>query len=152
MIVLGLMILLGAIVSFCMLSTMGDSNNIKVELTKGKQETISFTNPELDDGEEAYTVSLRSKDAGECTVYFTFSENKRSTLRDDIFAKVIVGGETVCDRSLAELFDGNAIGFDCTLDKKEYKEVTVVYYFADGSSANSIDSEIDFDINIMANN
>ena len=152
MIVLSLMILLGAIVSFCMLSTMGDSNNIKVKLTRGISETISFNNPDLEDGEEKYTVSLVSEDEGDYKVSFSFFEENKNKHRDDIYAKVIVDGQTVCDKSLAELFDGSAISFDCSLAKKETADVEVVYYIPKGTSVDTEDSEIDFDINILANN
>ncbi len=152
MIVLSLMILLGAIVSFCMISAMGDSNNIKVELTRGEPETISFTNPDLEDRKEEYTVSLVSEDEGEYRVSFSFLETKKNKHRDDIYAKITVGGETVCDKSLAELFDGSAISFTCNLAKKESADVTVEYYIPEGTSVNTEDSEIDFDINIVANN
>ncbi len=151
-IVLSLMILLVAIASFCMISALGDANHVKVKLTRGITETISFNNPDLRDRKEEYTVSLVSEVEGDYRVSFSFFEANKNKHRDDVYAKITVDGQTVCDRSLASLFDGAAISFDCTLAKKEATDVTVVYYIPRGTSVNTADCELNFDVNIQANN
>ncbi|MBQ7292317.1 MAG: hypothetical protein IJW79_01110 [Clostridia bacterium] len=152
MVALSLLILLGVMASFWMLSIMEKLNNIEVNLVKGKQEIIKFTDPELDDGEEEYTISLKANKAGEYTVLFSFGESKGNTLRDDIYAKVSVAGKTVCNTSLAKLFDGDALEFVCELGENEHTDVTVLYYIPEDSSIKSVDSKIDFYVNIMTNN
>lgn len=151
-IALSLMILLAAIASICMISALGDANRVKVKLTRGITETISFNDPDLGDRKEEYTVSLLCEEEGDYKVSFSFFEANKNKHRDDIYAKIVVDGQTVCDSSLASLFDGGAVSFDCSLAEKEATDVTVVYYIPRGRSVKIGDGELNFDVNILANN
>ncbi len=152
MIVLSIMILIGSVMSACMLIFMDDQDLIKLKLTDNQPETVLFNKLDLSESEDAYTLRLTSKSDGECKVSLSFVETETNPYKDSIYAKIWANDQLVCDSSLADLFYGSAISFKCNLSK-ESSDVTIVFVYSGADGNKTTDADIPgFSMRVSTNN
>jgi hypothetical protein len=125
------LILLGLGLSAYFVASSDRNDVVCVELGEGEKEVIAFDSLSLLPGEEeAYKISLRTSVVGVGTVSLDFAEegSEEGRLKDYLYVRLIVDGETLCDDLLSNVLSRDAIAVECELSEETPFDFLVVYY------------------------
>ena len=156
MIVCSVLTLVGIILIWFFIATPDKNNVIDVNIdTKGSSESIEFESLDLIPGRSVeYTVKLHGEITEDCDITLDFEdENKKLTLKNYVYAKIIVGEEIVCDELLSNLFEmKEELKLSSKLDRKGTYDISIIYYMPDTVGNEAQSAEADFKLNIAASN
>ena len=140
---------------YFIVQTNRDYSMIDVKLKENQNEyVVAFDHLGLAPGEQAdYTVSLKGHRDVECDVFLSFTDKDESlTLKDYVYAKVSINGETVCDELLKDLFQKDRVELSYNFKNGEKYQVLVSYYMPLSVGDEAQNAEATFDLVITITN
>ena len=151
---LSLLIIVGVgLTTYFLLHSERDADLIRLDLENEESQEIVFRALTLlPGGSRTYTLSLFCEVADEYDVTLQFSETEDRALKDYVYAKIEVGGETLCDRLLSDLFGEGATVFPCAFGSGESVDVKITYYMPEEVGNEAQNAEVDFELLITASN
>lgn len=141
--------LVGAGVTAYLLTQSEDSDIITLNVEDGTHETVGFENLCMIPGEESvYEFALAAEIAGAYELTLDFSETKAGALAQYAYARIELGGETVAEKRLDALLDGDAILLSRALSEDEPLLLTLTYYIPEQVGNEAQAASIDFVLEI----
>jgi hypothetical protein len=140
---------------YFIVETTRDYSMIDVKLKNNRDEyRVEFSRLGLAPGEQAdYTVSLKGFRDEECDVFLSFVDmDENLTLKDFVYAKVSINGETVCDEPLRELFEKDRVELSYKFKNGEDYKILISYYMPLSVGDEAQNAEATFDLVITITN
>lgn len=144
--------LIGSIVTAYLLAQSEDSEIITLKIEDGTHETVGFESLCMLPGEESvYEFALAPTVAGGYTISLDFSETKAGALAQYAYARIELGGETVEEKRLDALLDGDAILLSRSLSEYAPLLLTLTYYIPEQVGNEAQAASIGFVLDITVN-
>lgn len=112
-----------------MTATEPDRNVINIDLSDGKDKSVTFEGLSMVPGDEReYKVALNNEHSNKYDLELDFVELENKTLKNFARVKIISGEEVIYDELLATAFEQEDIVFHVDFTEKKNTELTFVYY------------------------
>ena len=149
-----LLVLIGILMTGWIHIKKKDKDVIKVQLSNGKTEVVSFDALSLLPGGSCeYTIKLKNDGFPEYDVTLDFVDvDEEKTLKNYAYVKIIANGTVVCDELLAKVFERDNIVLHVNDDKGINTELTVVYYLPLEVGNEAKNAEAVFEVLLTASN
>ena len=149
------LILLGLGLSAYFIANTDRHDVVCVELDEGEKEVITFDSLALLPGEEeTYKISLYTSVVGDSDVSLEFSEDTsvEGNLKDFLFVRLIVDGETLYDELLSSVLARGAITVDGKLSEDTPFEFSLTYYLPEETGNEVQGATAAFTLSVWASN
>ena len=149
-----LLVLIGILMTGWIHIKKKDKDVIKVQLSNGKTEVVSFDALSLLPGGSCeYTIKLKNDGFPKYDVTLDFVDvDEEKTLKNYAYVKIIANGTVVCDELLAKVFERDNIVLHVNDDKGINTELTVVYYLPLEVGNEAKNAEAVFEVLLTASN
>ena len=143
------------LVGVCMMSyflvNFGDEDDIELKITVNESKKIEFDQIMLIPGESfERKVVLRSDLSGDYDLSFDFTEDEEGLLKNFIYIKVTVNGETICDKLLSELIKEDGRVISVYLSRSTNCDVVITCYMPEETGNEAEGTFADFALNITS--
>ncbi len=153
LIVGSILIIVGVSLMTWMLATEEDRDAISVQLDNGKTQSVKFENLSLVPGQECeYTIKLEKVSMDECDLSLDFVETKEGSLKNFARVKILSNGDTVCDKLLADILEGEDIILPVDFSEDKNTELQILYYLPIEVGNEAKKAEAVFELRLTASN
>lgn len=129
------------------------NNVIKIEVEDRGEKIVEFKNLNIIPGsKEQYTIRLGTEVESEYEITFDFIEQEDLGLKEYVYVKIEVEDEVICDKLLKEVFEDEAIKFNCKLETKKRYDIEITYYMLESVGNEAKNTESTFELVIEAEN
>jgi hypothetical protein len=129
----------------------GNRNVIVVKLNGDNPQMVGFECLGLVPGDEReYTVSLKSRMAGEGIVRLQFVEREEKTLKQYAYVKIFLGETLICDELMANVFKREQIELIVDFTSGDSTDLHIVYYLPVDVGNEAKNADVSFDLILSA--
>lgn len=129
------------------------NNVIRVDVEDNGEKIVSFEKLNIIPGDiEEYTIKLKSEVSCNYQIVFDFQELEDKGLKEYVYIKIQMGDEVLCDKLLKDVFEDEAITFECAMKKRKRYDIKVTYYMLETVGNEAKNTESTFNLVISATN
>ena len=152
LVISSLLILIGILMTVWISIKNKNKDVIKVQLSDGKTEVISFDGLSLFPGGSCeYKIKLKNDGFPRYDLTLDFVDvDEEKTLKNYAYVKIIANGEVLCDELLATAFEDDTIALLVDDEKGINTELTVIYYLPIEVGNEAKNAEAVFEVQLTA--
>lgn len=142
-----------ALIIWMLLNPILRNNVIRVDVEDNGEKIVAFERLNIIPGDvEEYTIKLKSEVSCTYEINFGFQELENKGLKDHVYIKIQMDDEVLCDKLLKDVFEDEAITFECTMKRKKRYDIKVTYYMLETVGNEAKNMESTFNLVISATN
>ena len=151
LVLFGALVLLSGCILVYIVTESNYGNIIDIDIEDGECEKIEFNRFHILPGEScSYVLRLNMKAAGDYALNLDFERVSSHNLEKYLNVKILVGGRTLCDIPLFELFSEESRGIKYLMSSGLPESIKIIYYIPEEVGNEAQGAYTTFNLNITA--